>query len=73
MNGIEAGLSLGSNLDDRLASLQAARAANGEHKIAGVVKAQYRSIWSATGSREIEPECAAKKSLRKSSLGATAP
>ena len=27
MNGIEAGLSLGSNLDDRLASLQAARAA----------------------------------------------
>ncbi len=27
MNGIEAGLSLGSNLDDRLANLQAARAA----------------------------------------------
>lgn len=27
MNGIEAGLSLGSNLDDKLASLQAARAA----------------------------------------------
>ena len=27
MNGIEAGLSLGANLDDRLASLQAARAA----------------------------------------------
>ena len=27
MNGIEAGLSLGANLDDRLASLRAARAA----------------------------------------------
>ena len=27
MNGIEAGLSLGSNLDDRLANLRAARAA----------------------------------------------